>query len=199
MYMPRMNAPVVVRSADRDEPRKHLLRVEDFILLQDRGVFDRYAKAELIEGDIYTVNAIYRPHAGISADLVIDLGNAIRGSGLSLKVYSPVSARLDDHSLPEPDIVIATIEPEKMIVKESVRLAVEVSDSTLDFDLKRKVPLYAKAGIAELWIVDVAGRKIIRMAEPIDGAYRAVEEFVFGSRIACATIPQIAIDTTYLA
>ena len=117
-----MNIQATVSSEHLAEPRKLPLRVSDFILLQDSGVFDSFAKSELIDGDVYTVNAIYRPHAGILSDLNADLVNALRASGLALKVYSPVSTKLDEHNLPEPDLVIATIERDPIVSAESVRL-----------------------------------------------------------------------------
>jgi Uma2 family endonuclease len=181
------------------EPRKLLLRVEDFIVLQESGALDAFAKSELIDGDIYTVNAIYRPHAGILADLNADLVYAVRASGLALKVYTPVSTRLDDHNLPEPDLVIATIESEQFVSGRSVRLAVEVSASSLAFDLGKKAQLYARSGIPEYWVVDVTGRRIFQMTVPIDAAYSVISEVRFGDTIASITIPPIAIDTTALA
>jgi Uma2 family endonuclease len=181
------------------EPRKLLLRVEDFIVLQESGALDAFAKSELIDGDIYTVNAIYRPHAGILADLNADLVYAVRASGLALKVYTPVSTKLDDHNLPEPDLVIATIEPEQFVSGRSVRLAVEVSASSLEFDLGKKAELYARSAIPEYWVVDVTGRRILQMTVPTDGTYSVVGEVGFGERITSITLPQIGIDTTALA
>ncbi|MEG3178557.1 Uma2 family endonuclease [Sphingomonas sp. RB3P16] len=181
------------------EPRKLPLRVEDFIMLQESGALDAFAKSELIDGDIYTVNAIYRPHAGILADISADLVYAVRASGLALKVYTPVSTRLDEHNLPEPDLVIATVEPEDVVSGRSVRLAVEVSASSLDFDLGKKAQLYARSAIPEYWVVDVTGRRIVQMTSPIDEAYSVIAEISFGDRVTAITIPQITIDTTALA
>lgn len=181
------------------EPRKLLLRVDDFILLQESGVFDQFARAELIDGEIYTVNAIHPPHAGTLSDINADLVNAIRASGLSLKVYSPVSTKLDEHNLPEPDLIIATIESDAVVTQQSIRLAVEVSASSLEFDLGKKARLYARTGVPEYWVVDVAGRRIIQMTAPIDGIYSVTTELAFGDRITSVTIPQIGIDTTALA
>ncbi len=188
-----------VLSEQSIEPHKIGLRVEDFILLQESGSFNAFAKAELIDGDIYTVNAIHRPHAGILADLSADLVYAVRASGLALKVYTPVSTRLDDYNLPEPDLVIAMIEPEALVTGRSVRLAVEVSASSLDFDLGPKARLYARSSIPEYWVVDVAGRSIVQMTAPNEGVYSAIRDTPFGDRITLITIPQIAIDTTALA
>lgn len=193
-----MNIQTTVSPGQMIEPRKLLLRVDDFILLQESGAFDQFARSELIDGDIYAVNAIHRPHAGALSDIHTDLVIALRASGLPLKVYSPVSTKLDDHNLPEPDLVIATIEPEKLVTVESVRLALEVSASSLDYDLG-KAQLYARTKVPEYWVVDVTGRKIIQMSAPVDGAYSVVAEVPFGDRITSVTIPQIGIDTTALA
>ncbi len=194
-----MNVQATVVPGHLAEPRKLALRVDDFILLQDSGAFDEFAKSELIDGDIYTANAIYRPHAGTLSDIHADLVFAVRASGLALKVYSPVSTKLDEHNLPEPDLVIATIEEDTLVSVQSVRLTLEVSASSLAFDLGKKALLYARTGVPEYWVVDVAGRKIVQMTAAIDGAYRNIAEIRFGDRITSVTIPQIAIDTTYLA
>lgn len=181
------------------EPRRHALRVEDFLVLQESGVFDSFARAELIDGEIYTVNAIYRPHAGALSQVNAELVFALRALGLPLTVYSPVSARLDDNSMPEPDLVIATTEPEDAVSARSIRLAVEVASSSLVYDLGKKGPLYAAAGIPEYWIVDLTGRKIIRMSDCVDGRYRRIDEIAFGQTIASVTIENLAIPTSSLA
>jgi Uma2 family endonuclease len=58
-----------------------------------------------------------------------------------------------------------------------LRLVVEVSDSTLGFDLTTKAELYARAGIAEYWVVDVAARRLIVHHEPREGLYRSVTAY----------------------
>ncbi len=55
-------------------------------------------------------------------------------------------------------------------------LLVEVSDSTLAFDLKRKIPAYAASGVAEVWLVDVAHEKVIRFQKPGSKGYHKVDE-----------------------
>ena len=62
-------------------------------------------------------------------------------------------------------------------------LVVEVSDSSLDFDLVTKARLYARAAIQDYWVMDVANSRIIVHRDPMGGAYRSVvaysvDEFV---------------------
>jgi Uma2 family endonuclease len=188
-----------VQAADDIRPARLPITVDWFLILDQAGSFERYARAELIEGEIYTVNAIHKPHAFALSELNIELGNALRASGLGLKLYSPVSARLDDHSLPEPDLILAIDEPGEFISAQAARLAIEVADSSLQFDLNRKARLYARSGIPEYWVVDVNGRQIHRHSAPQGEDYSVKELIPFGDRLQSATLPEIAIETAGLA
>jgi hypothetical protein len=55
-----------------------------------------------------------------------------------------------------------------------IRLLVEISDSTLNFDLSVKAALYARASIVEHWVVDVSGRRLFCHRDPIGGKYSSV-------------------------
>jgi len=54
---------------------------------------------------------------------------------------------------------------------------VEVSDSSLGFDLTTKAALYARAGIVEYWVLDVAGRRLIVHRDPRAGRYISVAAY----------------------
>lgn len=60
---------------------------------------------------------------------------------------------------------------------EDIALLVEVSDTSLRFDLEVKARLYAPAEIAEYWVIDVTSQRLIIHREPIEGAYQSVEAF----------------------
>ncbi len=55
-----------------------------------------------------------------------------------------------------------------------IHLLVEISDSTLDYDLSVKATLYARAGIAEYWVLDVNGRRLISHRDPKGDTYSSV-------------------------
>ncbi len=82
---------------------------------------------------------------------------------------------IDDHSEPEPDVWVAGVPRAELRfgkpIPEELLLVVEVSDSSLRVDRRMKIPVYARAGIAETWIVDVGASLIERFAEPVDGRY----------------------------
>jgi Uma2 family endonuclease len=77
-------------------------------------------------------------------------------------------------------------------------LLAEVSSSTLDTDLGRKLKLYAAAGVPEYWVVDVNQRLIHQMWHPGGEAYAERREVAFGQPISAATIPDLTIETTTL-
>jgi len=55
-----------------------------------------------------------------------------------------------------------------------VFLVIEVADSTLRKDRMVKVPIYARQGVVEVWLVDLAARAVTVYADPVDGGYRDV-------------------------
>lgn len=117
--------------------------VDQFIALAEQGLFDDYAKSELIEGEIVCMNAQWSPHARMKSDLCVELALALRVLGSKLKPQVEVSVRLDDTSLPEPDIVLTDYRGKGAVPVATVALIVEVSDTTLDIDLGRKLRIYA--------------------------------------------------------
>lgn len=193
-------AEIAAEPAAQDgDPVRHRITVDEFLILDEAGAFEDLGRVQLIEGDIFVMNAVHRPHARAQIDILIAVGLAVRALNDGLHAYAPVSTRLDEHSLPEPDVVVATWEDDKFVSRESIRLAVEVSSSLLNFDLGRKARLYARTGVPEYWVVDVNARRIVRMAVPEGNDYTKYDEFAFGDSIASATIDGLVVDTTYLA
>jgi Uma2 family endonuclease len=82
---------------------------------------------------------------------------------------------------PEPDLVLLAT-PSREFQDASprpgdLRLVVEISDTTLGFDLTTKADLYARAGIVEYWVIDVAARRLVVHRDARDGLYRSVTAY----------------------
>ena len=118
-----MNEPLPFNTS----PLPVRLRVEDYHLLDESGAFAAYAKTELIAGEIVYMNAQHRPHVVAKSEIAFRIRLAIEAMGSDLFVAIEGSARLSDHDLPEPDVVL-TNEPygEGPIPQRSVMLVVEV-------------------------------------------------------------------------
>ncbi|HEY0621838.1 Uma2 family endonuclease [Sphingomonas sp.] len=179
-------------------PHLAKLRVADFLLLAEAGAFSDYARTELIEGEIWVVNSVHRRHARVHAQLTAEIGAALRAAGSPLTFYTAPSTELSDDSLPEPDIAIGEPSDAKIFPGPAMRVAIEVSDSTLDLDLGRKARLYARYGVPEYWVADVEGRVIRQMWAPDGEAYKQRRDVPFGDSLTAATVPGLTIATDSL-
>lgn len=178
--------------------RKLGLRVEDYLLLDREGVFDDYAKTELIEGEIYAMNAQYSRHSRVKTRLTSAVNSALATARLPYEALTEVSVRLAADSMPEPDIVVTGYTGDDHVPAELVVLIVEVSDTTLDVDLTRKARLYARHGVPEYWVADVVTNVVHRMADADGDRYRQAARIAFGEPIIAATLPKLVVSTDTL-
>lgn len=172
------------------------LRIEDYLLLDRSGAFDAYAKTELIDGEIFYMNAQHRPNARIKSHLFFAICTALRASQSPLEALVEARIAVPDRAVPEPDIVL-TNEPEGegLIPLGTVARAVAVADTTLANDLGVKARLYATAGIPKYWVADVDGKVIHQLWAPAGKVYAQRCEVAFGERIEAVTAAGLVIDT----
>lgn len=179
-----MNAPFRIL----DTPERYRLRVEDFLLLDESGAFADYTKTELIDGEVFGMNAQHSQHARAKSRLLIEFALQLRAIGSDLEAISEVTVRTADDSAPEPDIVLTRWRGRGVVPVETVALLVEVADTTLSTDVGRKAELYAAAGVPEYWVVDVNGDRIVIHSLPTSEGYEARFEVPFGGALRAATI-----------
>jgi Uma2 family endonuclease len=181
---------------DYDSSYPIKLRIADYELLDKEGAFEGYQKTELIDGVVYAVNPQHRPHGFAKDELAYRLRRALESIGSNLHVATEQSVALQPSSEPQPDIIL-TSEPRGpgAIPGSSVALLAEISDSSLRFDLTEKAAVYAGAGIAEFWVVDVDAGLIHQMWSPADRGYAERRELKFGERIEATTIEGLVVET----
>ena len=180
--------------SDAEYPIK--LRTVDYLRLSESEVFRARGKTELIDGLVYAMNPQHRRHMRIKTELGFRLRLALEAMGSDLFVGIEGTVAMPPYDAPEPDIVV-TSEPEGdgPVPVSSVSLLVEVSDSTLRFDLDQMAGCYASHGVPEYWVVDVNACVIHRMWSPRGDAYAGGDEVAFGDRIEAATIEGLAVET----
>ena len=178
-------------------PRPAKLTAKDFWLLAESGAFDKHARTELIEGEIWVVNSVHRWHARTRAMLHLEIARAIEAAALPLEILIAGSVSMSDDSVPEPDLsIIAALDDEAdTIALEELKIAVEISDSTAPFDLGRKAKLYSDHCVPEYWVVHRDRREVIQMWSPGDSGYAKRREMAFGERVDSATISGLSIET----
>lgn len=189
-----MNLPQTVLNF----PQPARFTVDEFIRLHNTGVFDKYTKSELIEGEIVCMNAQYSPHARIKSRLTVELAIALRAMNSLLEPQVEVSVRLDDNSLPEPDLVLTDYRGAGAVPLASVALIVEVSDTTFANDIGRKSDLYAAAGVPEYWVIHLEGENALLHIEPSANGYAEQIDVPFGEVLHSGTIAGLFVGTENL-
>jgi Uma2 family endonuclease len=178
-----------------DPPRRHRLSVADYYRMAEVGILAPDARVELIEGDIIDM----APPGDLHSALVMFINRAlVRAVGDRALVLTQDPLRLSDFSEPQPDFALLRPRDDEYrgyrARAEDALLVVEVALSSLRFDLKTKVPLYARHGIGECWLVDLVGQRLVRHRAPLQGIYTLVDEPDLGAPLGVAALPEIAID-----
>jgi Uma2 family endonuclease len=172
------------------------LRVEDFDMLNAAGAFDCYQRTELIDGEIVAMNSQYRPHLFAKSRLGRRLGNALEALGSDLEAVIEGSIAMHPHDEPMPDIFLTRAPlADGAVPLETVALLVEVSDTTLRFDLGKKANVYARHAVPEYWVVDLKARVIRQFWQPVDGRYTAEQGADFDHEITSTTITGLTVST----
>jgi Uma2 family endonuclease len=165
--------------------------VHDYHRMGEAGILYEDDRVELIEGEIVEMAAIGTGHFtcvnGLTRLLVRGVGDAA-----IVSVQHPL--RLDEHTEPQPDLTVLRVRDyrESLPKPEDVLLLIEVSDTTLSYDRGVKLPLYARAGIREVWIVDLPGEVIERHTDPSVDGYRSSERARRREEIKSAALPELA-------
>ena len=155
---------------------RHRFTVDEYVAMAQHGIIARDTRTELLDGEVIQMPPIGWPHQSIVTRLNDFF---VRRCGDSAWVWVQGPITLGEWSLPQPDLMLLDRRPDAYAdggpQPSDALLLVEVADSTLTFDRRRKLPLYAKAGVKEVWIVDVSKRRILRYFDPADARYRGSE------------------------
>ena len=75
---------------------------------------------------------------------------------------------------------------------------VEVSESSLTYDIETKAPLYAASGVVEYWVVDVSGRAVEVFRAPVGGEYTSRQRVSVGETLSPVAFPDVAVRVASL-
>jgi Uma2 family endonuclease len=180
-------------------PHKDRITVDEYYRMAEAGLFAPDARVELIEGVIVDMSTVGYRHSATVNWLLKLLYDAV-GDRASVWCQSPV--RLDKFSEPQPDIAVlvqsAASYRTRHPAPEDTLLMVEVSDTSLRYDLNTKTALYARHGIPELWVIDVVARRMHVFRHPSEGSYREalVPEAV--DKMEIGALPGVTLDLSPL-
>lgn len=175
-------------------PTRTRISTNRYEMMVAAGVLTKYDRIELIEGDLLDMAPIGIKHSAITARLHELF---VLGASSSATVVGGGPVNLGEFSEPQPDLMLlkrrADFYGGKTPEAADVLLLIEVSDSSLSFDQGVKLNLYARYGIAEYWVVDVAGKRVVTYREPTATGYVRKLELEAADIVMPQAFPEIKI------
>jgi Uma2 family endonuclease len=152
---------------------RHLFTASDYHKMVDVGIIKPNDRIELIRGQILKMSPIRSLHASI-VDILNENLVLLLHRIANVRVQNPI--RIGQYSEPEPDIAVVKHRKDRYRTRhprpEDVLLLIEVADTSLQYDREIKLPLYAEAGIAECWIVNIPEKTVEIYRSPKNGEYQ---------------------------
>jgi Uma2 family endonuclease len=185
---------------DRDElgllsryraPRR-LLTVDEYHRMGEVGILTEDDRVELIEGELVAMAPIGSEHVAATNALNRLLVLEVGARGI-VSVQNPV--RLTRRSEPQPDFaVLKPRDYRKTLPRpEDTMLAVEVANTSLDYDRTVKLALYARSGIPEVWIVNLTAEEVEVYRSPVGDGYTVVTRAGRSGTLTIGAIPDAVI------
>jgi Uma2 family endonuclease len=169
--------------------------VDDYYRMVEVGLLDSHARVELLEGLVVAMTPIGRPHESCVMRLTDRFAQALAGR-VSFVVQS--SVELGKRSVPQPDLTLATYRrdgyAERHPGPDDALLVIEVMDSSAARDRGLKLPLYARAGIRELWLVDLEEDLVEVYRSPGPDGYAVEMQVVRGQQVTPVFVDGVTLS-----
>ena len=169
---------------------RHRITASDYYRMAEAGILSAADRVELIDGEIVDMAPIGSKHAFIVCRLARFFTIASNDNYL-VSTQNPV--RLDELSEPQPDL--ALLKPgnymDRLPGPADVLLIIEVAHSCINFDREVKLTLYARHGIPEIWLLDLADGELAVYREPVDSQYRVMRKPSASESISPLLVPDV--------
>jgi Uma2 family endonuclease len=167
--------------------KTHRFTVEEFRKMGEAGIFSEDDRVELVEGEIVEMAPIGWRHMESVNALTGVLADLRRAGGFVVSVQNPLV--LGEHGEHYPDLVLYRAGVRGRVPEAGDALMViEVADTSVSYDRNVKLPLYARAGVPEAWLVDLRAGVVEVYSEPREGGYGAIRRYARGERVRSATL-----------
>jgi Uma2 family endonuclease len=180
-------------------PQRHRITVEEYYRMAEAGLFKAEDRVELIEGEIIDMSPIGIDHAYVVKRLNSIFMHSV-GMKAIVSVQDPI--HLNPRCEPQPDIALLRYREDFFRlahpIPEDIILLVEVSDTTLRYDKEIKLPLYARHGIPEVWIVDLEHGRLEVYHNPMEDHCLEKHYATRGESIAPKGLPDCRVDLSSL-
>lgn len=176
------------------QPARRPFTTSEYHRLIEIGILTENDRVELLNGEVIEMAPIGPRHAACVKRLAELLAARLRRTA-TIGVQDPV--QLDEYFEPEPDITILKRRPDFYVeghpTPADILIAVEVADATLDTDRRVKLPAYARAGIPEVWLVNLIEDRIEVHSRPNRDVYQEIRICLRGDRVISPTLPKLKL------
>lgn len=174
--------------------QRRWFNVDEYYRMTDAGILSPDDRVELIEGEVIRMSPIGTHHAACVRRINAYFSQAA-GRLTIVSVQNPV--RLNDFSEPQPDIALLKRRDDFYAsghpAPEDILLIVEVGDTSASYDRAVKIPLYAQAGIPEVWLADLPRDFVGVFASPVNGRYQNIREARRGETLTLSSLAEITV------
>jgi Uma2 family endonuclease len=174
-------------------PNPKSLTVEEFVQMAESGVFSQDDRLELIEGEIVEMAPIGKLHAGCVRRL-----NRLLTGGLGNRAVVDIqnAAWINERSFFCPDVLLLREDflENEWPSPQDIHLVIEVADSSFSYDRGLKMPVYARVGIPEAWLVAVEVDTISVYRRPSPRGYQEIREYRRGDVISLEAFPEVCLS-----
>lgn len=164
--------------------------VEEYHRLAQLGILAPEERVELIEGQIVPMSPKGPLHSA-TTQCAADYLRVLLAQA-AVRIQEPIQLGTSE---PEPDIAVVRTHPRQYADRhpnaEDVFLVVEVADSSLQYDREQKARIYARAGLADYWIIDVQERRVFVLREPGPAGYGREDLYPQETILAPLAFPQV--------
>ena len=170
--------------------------VDEYHKLADAGILEEDDRVELLDGEIILKSPVGFRHAKAVRRLNRVFSRASRDR-YDVSIQDPFI--ISDDSEPQPDVLLLDFEVDEYEGLPEARhtyLVIEVADSTLRYDRGRKLKAYARAGIAELWIVNLKENTIEVYRDPSEESYASKRIARGQERVASVMFPDVKVTVS---
>ncbi len=195
-----VDAPVQTETATVTATRERFhFTQREYYAMVEAGVFTEDSRVELIRGDIIQMSPIHSPHSGTLKGLVGLVTAGLAGRAV-FGVQDPIV--LADDTEPQPDLSICKPRADNYTrshpTPDEILLVVEVADSSLRYDRDTKMPLYAAAGIAEFWLLDLTANVLEVYRTPSGNGYDSMRRLKAGDQVSPLAFPDLILEVAAL-
>jgi Uma2 family endonuclease len=166
--------------------RSYTISLAEYEQMIEAGIFNHIFRLELIRGELIEHMPPGQEHESCVARLHLVMAEIVERRAIIWPHGNSIGIP-DSNSRPQPDITLLRWRDDlyrgKRPRPEDVILVVEVSNSTLAYDRKVKVPIYAEAGIAEYWLVNLVDKIVEVYKDPGAGKYQSMRKAKRGETI----------------